>query len=185
VSDETIGSALVHKRTELGVSKVQAAQIVGMSRTTYSSYERDAQRPSVEVIPALVAFLQVSTESFLKLYGATAVATLRASLEHTPLTSAEFVEGVGVLNLVHHVTSDEFSLEAVGASSVASHISDELDVADVENASDPRETPDVVPSLTPFPPEIRVIPRVRSNEEKLHAKSKKKSGKKKKNKKKG
>lgn len=183
MSDETIGSALVHKRTELGVSKVQAAQIVGMSRTTYSSYERDAQRPSVEVIPALVAFLQVSTESFLKLYGATAVATLRASLEHTPLTSA--VEGVGVLNLVHHVTSDEFSLEAVGVSSVASHVSDELDVADVENASDPRATPDDVPSLTPFPPEIRVIPRVRSNEEKLHAKSKKKSGKKKNKKKKG
>jgi transcriptional regulator with XRE-family HTH domain len=77
----TIGSALVEKRLELGLDKSQAAEVIGMSRTTYSSYEQDSQRPSVDVFPALAEFLGISTEMLLTLYGATCVAAARAALE--------------------------------------------------------------------------------------------------------
>jgi transcriptional regulator with XRE-family HTH domain len=81
MSTATIGSALVAKRHELGLEKGQAADKIGMSRTTYSSYEQDAQRPSVDVFPALAGFLDVSMEELLTLYGATCVAAVRPSLE--------------------------------------------------------------------------------------------------------
>jgi transcriptional regulator with XRE-family HTH domain len=81
MNEATIGSALTEKRQELGITRVQAADKVGMSRTTYSSYERDTQRPSIDVFPALAAFLNVTIEEFLTLYGATAIAALRPSLE--------------------------------------------------------------------------------------------------------
>jgi len=54
---------------------------VGMSRTTYSSYESDTQRPSVDVFPALARFLNVTTEELLVLYGTTVIAALRPLLE--------------------------------------------------------------------------------------------------------
>jgi len=62
MSQATIGSALVERRRELGLEKGRAADKIGMSRTTYSSYEQDAQRPSVDVFPALAGFLDVSME---------------------------------------------------------------------------------------------------------------------------
>ena len=52
-----------------------------MSRTTYSSYEQDTQRPSADVFPAIARFLDISIEELLTLYGATCVAALRLSLE--------------------------------------------------------------------------------------------------------
>jgi transcriptional regulator with XRE-family HTH domain len=81
MSAATIGSALVEKRLELGLEKGQAADKIGMSRTTYSSYEQDAQRPSVDVFPALAGFLGISIEELLSLYGATCVAAVRPSLD--------------------------------------------------------------------------------------------------------
>jgi transcriptional regulator with XRE-family HTH domain len=81
MSQATIGSALVERRRELGLEKGQAADKIGMSRTTYSSYEQDAQRPSVDVFPALAGFLDVSMEVLLTLYGATCVAAVRPTLE--------------------------------------------------------------------------------------------------------
>jgi transcriptional regulator with XRE-family HTH domain len=81
MSQATIGSALVERRRELGLEKGQAADKIGMSRTTYSSYEQDAQRPSVDVFPALAGFLDVSMEELLTLYGATCVAAVRPTLE--------------------------------------------------------------------------------------------------------
>lgn len=81
MSVATIGSALAEKRSELGLEKGQAADKIGMSRTTYSSYEQDAQRPSVDVFPALAEFLSVSMEELLALYGATCVAAIRPALE--------------------------------------------------------------------------------------------------------
>jgi transcriptional regulator with XRE-family HTH domain len=81
MSVATIGSALAEKRREFGLEKGQAADKIGMSRTTYSSYEQDAQRPSVDVFPALAQFLEVSMEELLTLYGATCVAAVRPSLE--------------------------------------------------------------------------------------------------------
>jgi transcriptional regulator with XRE-family HTH domain len=80
MSAATIGSALVERRRELGLEKGQAADKIGMSRTTYSSYEQDAQRPSVDVFPALAGFLEVSIEELLDLYGATCVAAVRPAL---------------------------------------------------------------------------------------------------------
>jgi transcriptional regulator with XRE-family HTH domain len=76
----TIGSALAERRRELSLEKGQAAKQIGMSRTTYSSYEQDAQRPSTEVFTALAEFLGISVEQFLPLYGATCVAQARVSL---------------------------------------------------------------------------------------------------------
>ena len=81
MSQATIGSALVERRRELGLEKGRAADKIGMSRTTYSSYEQDAQRPSVDVFPALAGFLDVSMEVLLTLYGATCVAAVRPTLE--------------------------------------------------------------------------------------------------------
>lgn len=81
MSASTIGSALVARRTELGLEKGQAADKIGMSRTTYSSYEQDAQRPSVDVFPALAEFLNISIEELLKLYGATCIAAVRPALQ--------------------------------------------------------------------------------------------------------
>ena len=65
-----------------------------MSRTTYGSYERDAQRPSIEVFPSLIDFLDVSLEDFLVLYGATCVAIARASFAGTA-TPADADEPAG------------------------------------------------------------------------------------------
>lgn len=76
----TIGSALAERRRELSLEKGQAAKQIGMSRTTYSSYEQDAQRPSTEVFTALAEFLGISVEQFLPLYGATCIAQARVSL---------------------------------------------------------------------------------------------------------
>jgi transcriptional regulator with XRE-family HTH domain len=84
----TIGAALTEKRRELGLEKGKAAAIIGMSRTTYSSYEQDAQRPSIDVFPALATFLSVSIEDFLTLYGATCVAQARSSLGRASAESA-------------------------------------------------------------------------------------------------
>jgi transcriptional regulator with XRE-family HTH domain len=80
----TIGSALAERRRELSLEKGQAAKQIGMSRTTYSSYEQDAQRPSTEVFSALAEFLGISIEQFLPLYGATCVAQARVSLGRVP-----------------------------------------------------------------------------------------------------
>ncbi len=81
VNEATIGTALAQRRGQLGLSRVQAADKIGMSRTTYSSYERDTQRPSVDVFPVLAGFLDVSMDEFLVLYGATSIAAVRPSLE--------------------------------------------------------------------------------------------------------
>lgn len=81
MSESTIGGALAERRRQLKLEKGRAAQMIGMSRTTYSSYEQDAQRPSVEVFPALADFLQISVEDLLPLYGATCVVAARTALD--------------------------------------------------------------------------------------------------------
>lgn len=89
MNSATIGSALTEKRTALGLEKGQAADRIGMSRTTYSSYEQDAQRPSVDVFPALANFLGVTIEEFLLLYGATSIAAVRPALDRLLSSSAQ------------------------------------------------------------------------------------------------
>jgi transcriptional regulator with XRE-family HTH domain len=77
----TIGSALTSRRKSLNLDQARAAAIIGMSRTTFSSYERDLQRPSAEVLPSLAQFLDISLEDILTLYGGTCIQALRPSLE--------------------------------------------------------------------------------------------------------
>jgi transcriptional regulator with XRE-family HTH domain len=77
----TIGTALSSRRKALNIDQARAAAIIGMSRTTFSSYERDLQRPSAEVLPSLAQFLDISLEDILTLYGGTCIAALRPALE--------------------------------------------------------------------------------------------------------
>jgi len=81
LSAETIGTALVKRRKQLAIGMSEAAERIAMSRTTYSSYERDRQRPSVDVFPVLAEFLNVTTDELLTLYGATSIAVIRPALE--------------------------------------------------------------------------------------------------------
>ncbi len=80
MSDDTIGRALRTRRALLGLDQRDAATRIGMSRTTYSSYERDTQRPSVDVLPSIADFLEVSIDDVLSLYGASAIAAARTAL---------------------------------------------------------------------------------------------------------
>jgi transcriptional regulator with XRE-family HTH domain len=80
MSEETIGRALKTRRAFLGLDQRDAATRIGMSRTTYSSYERDTQRPSVDVLPAIADFLEVSIDNVLLLFGASAIAAARTAL---------------------------------------------------------------------------------------------------------
>jgi transcriptional regulator with XRE-family HTH domain len=81
VDFSTIGTALRARRDSLHIDQARAAAMVGMSRTSYSSYERDLQRPSVEVLPGLAQFLDVSTDDVLTLYGGTCIEAIRPALE--------------------------------------------------------------------------------------------------------
>lgn len=89
VTAETIGTALVKRRKQLAIGMSEAAERIAMSRTTYSSYERDRQRPSVDVFPVLAEFLNVTTDELLALYGATSIAVIRPSLERFLATPKE------------------------------------------------------------------------------------------------
>jgi transcriptional regulator with XRE-family HTH domain len=80
MSDETIGKALRTRRAQLGFDQREAAARIGMSRTTFSSYERDTQRPSVDVLPAIAGFLDISIDDVLVLFGASAIAAARSAL---------------------------------------------------------------------------------------------------------
>jgi transcriptional regulator with XRE-family HTH domain len=80
MSEETIGRALRTRRALLGLDQRDAATRIGMSRTTFSSYERDTQRPSVDVLPAIADFLEISIDDVLVLFGASAVAAARTAL---------------------------------------------------------------------------------------------------------
>jgi transcriptional regulator with XRE-family HTH domain len=81
VEFSTIGTALRSRRQSLNLDQTHAASLVGMSRTSYSSYERDLQRPSVEVLPGLAEFLDISIDDVLTLYGGTCIEAMRPSLE--------------------------------------------------------------------------------------------------------
>ena len=125
----TIGEALVAKRTDLGLEKGQAAQRIGMSRTTYSSYEQDAQRPSVEVFPAIAEFLGVSMDEVLALYGATCVVQARNFLARVS------EEGPDRRNGAEATGSAPISDESPMNHSVE-HMSDQSDSAPAQEVSE-------------------------------------------------
>lgn len=90
---DTIGSVLRARREALGLDKGRAASRIGMSRTSYGAYERDAQRPSIEVFAPLIEFLDIPLEDFLVLYGATCVAIARASFSEPTSASGSVAIG--------------------------------------------------------------------------------------------
>lgn len=86
---ETIGQALAERRRELGVGQDVAADAVGISRSTFAAYERDARRVSPEFLRPLAGFLEVSLVEVLELYGVTCVLQARRALfgDEVPIAS--------------------------------------------------------------------------------------------------
>jgi transcriptional regulator with XRE-family HTH domain len=81
LTSDTIGDALLAKRKERRLDQGRAAAEIGVSPSTYRSYEKNTQRPSVNVFPLLAKFLGLEMEDFLQLYGATVIFALRPALE--------------------------------------------------------------------------------------------------------
>jgi transcriptional regulator with XRE-family HTH domain len=78
---DTIGGALMAKRRERRLDQGRAAAEIGVSPSTYRSYEKNTQRPSVNVFPLLSKFLGLEMEEFLTLYATTVIFALRPALE--------------------------------------------------------------------------------------------------------
>lgn len=81
LSSDTIGDALLAKRRERRLDQGRAAAEIGVSPSTYRSYEKNTQRPSVNVFPLLSQFLGLEIEEFLPLYASTVIFALRPALE--------------------------------------------------------------------------------------------------------
>jgi transcriptional regulator with XRE-family HTH domain len=167
VNEATIGSTLTKKREELGITRVQAAGEVGMSRTTYSSYERDTQRPSIGVFPALAAFLNVTIEELLTLYGATAIAVLRPTLEKVLAEPDEFSSHLVESNEELMVVDEPYWLGPAAAIPGPRAVQDVPDVPGVPEVPDESDLPDVpgvpeVPDESDLPdvPEVPEVPKV-------------------------
>jgi transcriptional regulator with XRE-family HTH domain len=147
MSDSTIGTALKARRTELGLDQRDAAKRIDMSRTTYSSYERDTQRPSVDVLPAIAHFLEVSIDDILVLFGASAIAAARAALGRLSSGNAESPHAIESAGLI--------SDEAAFNEGVTAHVfdtpdsADTLDRADTIDRADSRYDVDV-PDTSPY-----------------------------------
>jgi transcriptional regulator with XRE-family HTH domain len=90
----TIGRALEERRRELELGHEAAAELIGVSRSTYTGYERDARRISPEVLRPLAHFLDVGVVEILELYGATCVFQARRVLmgNEAPTTTTPFAE---------------------------------------------------------------------------------------------
>lgn len=156
MNDDTVGRALRIRRAHLGLDQNEAAIQIGTSRTTYSAYERDAQRPSVDVLPAIAGFLGVSIDDVLALYGASAILTARTALERLGTAGAEPTPSV---ELVAESTTPESE-----SASTNGHVSaDEVDSPAPEEFS---ENPPTVVS--------RAALRIPEDEEKQKGKKKKK-----------
>ena len=84
----TIGRALAARRRDTGLDLEAAAARLGVSRSTYSSYERGTRRPSPENLRAVAVFLDVTIDTVLDLYGATCVEQARRVLQPDEVGSA-------------------------------------------------------------------------------------------------
>jgi transcriptional regulator with XRE-family HTH domain len=157
----TIGSSLGKRRLELELEKGQAAEKIGMSRTTYSSYERDTQRPSVDVFPALAEFLGVDMEDFLVLYGATCIAAARASLVRAPAEEGS-PEHREISKDEHDSTFESEFKEPVAAEGGFAEPIDTLEAPDTPDVPDEHDVPKApeVPDVPDIPdvPEVPEVP---------------------------
>jgi transcriptional regulator with XRE-family HTH domain len=146
MSDSTIGTALKARRTELGLDQRDAAKRIDMSRTTYSSYERDTQRPSVDVLPAIAHFLEVSIDDILVLFGASAIAAARAALGRLNFGDAE---SPGAIESEGPISDETASFDE----GVTAHVFDTLDRTDTLGSADSRYDIDV-PDTSPYRPAV-------------------------------
>jgi transcriptional regulator with XRE-family HTH domain len=73
MTSDNIGDALLARRKQRRLDQGRAASEIGVSPSTYRSYEKNTQRPSVNVFPALSKFLGLEIEDFLPLYAATVI----------------------------------------------------------------------------------------------------------------
>jgi transcriptional regulator with XRE-family HTH domain len=87
-----------------------------MSRTTFSSYERDTQRPSVDVLPAIADFLGISIDDVLVLFGASAISAARAALGRLN-SAASASANSSPSNTDIHTSDVPMSSDAIEASS--------------------------------------------------------------------
>lgn len=81
MTSDNIGDALLARRKQRRLDQGRAAAEIGVSPSTYRSYEKNTQRPSVNVFPSLSKFLGLEIEDFLPLYAATVIFALRPALE--------------------------------------------------------------------------------------------------------
>jgi transcriptional regulator with XRE-family HTH domain len=81
MTSDNIGDALLARRKQRRLDQGRAATEIGVSPSTYRSYEKNTQRPSVNVFPSLAKFLGLEIEDFLPLYAATVIFALRPALE--------------------------------------------------------------------------------------------------------
>jgi transcriptional regulator with XRE-family HTH domain len=153
----TIGTALTSRRKALNIDQARAAAIIGMSRTTFSSYERDLQRPSAEVLPSLAQFLEISIEDILSLYGGTCIAALRPSLEQFLATQG--VDGTDRPSGGNATSPSSAPAPSLSSASPASAPEGESSDDPVASAS-PLDGSDgaVAPRANPIPPDEPATP---------------------------
>jgi transcriptional regulator with XRE-family HTH domain len=171
MSDDTIGRALRTRRAVLGLDQREAATRIGMSRTTYSSYERDTQRPSVDVLPAIAEFLEISIDDVLVLFGASAIAAARTALSrlHSGVNAS-----AGSTSSTSAPSSDTASSDEVANDYSANGVSHDNEAAEPRPSSS-HQGAESIESTNKTPS--------RSSDEKEKAHDEKEKGKKKKKKK--
>jgi len=95
MTSDNIGDALLARRKQRRLDQGRAAAEIGVSPSTYRSYEKNTQRPSVNVFPALSKFLGLEIEDFLPLYAATVIFALRPALERELASQSNGSSGDG------------------------------------------------------------------------------------------
>jgi transcriptional regulator with XRE-family HTH domain len=95
MTSDNIGDALLARRKQRRLDQGRAATEIGVSPSTYRSYEKNTQRPSVNVFPSLSKFLGLEIEDFLPLYAATVIFALRPALERELASQSNGSTGAG------------------------------------------------------------------------------------------
>jgi transcriptional regulator with XRE-family HTH domain len=167
MSEQTIGRALRTRRAELGLDQRDAAARIGMSRTTFSSYERDTQRPSVDVLPAIADFLGISIDDVLQLFGASAIAAARTALGRLSVSTS-------VSSAAPRIDTDIHTSDVVATSDVRPT----QEFADGYVNSNGNGHDDDTADSSPYSPAVSIdatdVPHVKVNDEREKGKKKKK-----------
>ncbi|UOO43816.1 helix-turn-helix transcriptional regulator (plasmid) [Priestia megaterium] len=64
---EFLGSRIQNSRERKGLNAKEAAELIGVSRSTWSLYESDKRTPSVDTLKLIAENLEVSTDYLLGL----------------------------------------------------------------------------------------------------------------------